>query len=120
MWTLTIGKTLGQLPRRLFLISSLEFGDIRMKKTEDHRILPWETAGWRNFSFWFHLLVLVVLMLVAIGVILGLEIFFWESFDSFVVSFCSYHDRYIEHMKYQHVLAFHTVSSQSDNLFWRM
>lgn len=79
MWTLTIGKTLGQLPRCLFLISSLEFGDIRMKKTEDHRILPWETAGWRNFSFWFHLLVLLVLMLVAIGVILGLEMFFGRA-----------------------------------------
>jgi hypothetical protein len=58
-------------------------------------------------------------MLVAIGVILGLEMFL-ESFDSFVVSFCSYHDRYIEDMKYRHVLAFHPVSSQLDNLFWRM
>ncbi len=81
MWTLTIGKTLGQLFRYLFLILSLEFGDIRMKKTEDHRILPWETAGWRTRSFCFYLLVLVVSMLVAIGVILGLEMFL-ESFDS--------------------------------------
>ncbi len=32
-------------------------------------------------------------------VILGLEMFL-ESFDSFVLSFCSYHDRYIEDMKY--------------------
>jgi len=51
MWTLTIGKTLGQLPRRLFLISSLEFGDIRMNKTEDHRNTPMGNCWMEKFQF---------------------------------------------------------------------